>query len=193
MYDNIDSIWNAIDNDNGTVGLDPVDEHNGYPGLLGDIRGALRREPGENTVDRGDRVQRVLLSRPRAYRARVTAWADAEFAKRVGDVPSRLPIDEHKKAVRELRTRWAKPVAALLGQTTVNSRKRSHAPQDAHWHRWALLDNRSVKARSKGRKAWLKTYRAKRTPDSPQKLAEAKYYAKRKAVREAAKVLKGAA
>ena len=192
MYD-IDSILASADNDNGTVGLAPDEEHYGYPGLLGDIRGALRREPNETQLDRTDRVRQVLLSRPMAYRARVCAWADAEFARRVSEIPSRLPIDEHRKLVRQLRTRWAKRVAALLGQTTVNARKRSHAPKDAHWHRWALLDNRCVKSGSKKRAAWLKTYRAKRDPNSAQKAAEARYYAKRKAAREAATDLKGAA
>ena len=185
MFENCDSLL-ADDNENTSdVGLEPHEEHYGYPGLIQDLRVAASRK-GTTKLERGNKVRDVLLSRPLAYRRRVAAWADQRFAAAVAEVPLRLPIDEHRTRVRELKRKWAEPLQALIGVSQAIARKRYHDPAHPHWHRYDLFEDRSSKARSKARKAWLKA----NARSDAQKRAEQNYNAKRKAARAAARVAK---
>jgi len=173
------------------VGLEPHEEHYGYPGLILDLRIAAIRK-GTSKLERADKVLAVLLSRPSDYRRRVAAWADARFAEAVAEFPLRLPIVEHRARCRRLKMRWAEPVQALIGVSAVIRRKRSHSCEDAHWHRYQLLENRSTKSRSKARKAWLKA----NARSDAQVRAEQAYNVKRREARAAkrlAKIFEGGA
>lgn len=191
MFENYDSSWAEFHENPNEVGLEPHEEHYGYPGLIQDLRIAAIRK-GTDKLVRADKVLQVLLSRPLPYRRRVASWADQRFAEAVAGVPLRLPIAQHRVAVRALKSRWAEPLQALIGVAEAIARKRYHNPEFPHWHRYDLFEARSRKSRSKARKAWLKA----NARSDAQKRAEQAYNAKRREARAAkriAKVFSGAA
>ena len=185
MFENYDSWLASFQENPSDVGLEPHEEHYGYDGTLIDLRVALFR-PKTTKLQRADAVRAVLLARQLAYRRRVAAYADQRFRQAVDNVPSRLPIEEHRIRVRNLKRRWYEPLQALLGGTVSVDRKRSHSINDLHWHRFQLLENRSVKSRSKKRKAWLKA----NARGEAQIRAERNYNVKRREARAAKRIAK---
>lgn len=129
------------------------------------------------------RIGNWLVAFPAAYRAKAYAALDAEFAKVMADFPTRLPIEEHRQRLARIKVYYIKPLRFLGGIRRFIERRRSKAPEDRHWHVYQLRRNRLTKSRSTRRATW----RRKNSRSPAQIAAEQRYYAKRKAAREAAR------
>jgi hypothetical protein len=87
-------------------------------------------------------------------------WGDEQFWAAMQAFPKRLPLEQHKKALLEIKLQWVRPLRFLGGVSRFIERQASKAPEDAHWRRFKLEVNREVKAKSPARKAWLEANQA---------------------------------
>src|SRR6478609_2874898 len=161
---------------------------NEHEPIFAAVRRAIKGK--RSTLARSTAAMDVIMTHPAEACEAAYQYGDQEFRKAIEAFPSRLPQSEHNDRLRVLQLTWVWPLVYLGGTPRYIERRSSTAPADAHWRRYALLDNRAVKARSVKRQLWLVEWEKKYSRSDARKRAEAKYNAKRRAARAAKKASK---
>ena len=119
---------------------------NPHEPIFAAVRNAIKGK--RSTMARANAAMTALDPFTAKQCAEAYAWGDNKFAEAVATFPRRLPIQEHTRRVRALQLTWVWPLRYMGGITRYIERKKSHAPADAHWHRFSLDENRTAKAKS---------------------------------------------